>query len=76
MLGHYGKLQAEHSCENATLKKGIGRTVVKQYVIAIQKPLLASRSRTWQALLHALAMHAAMSSVMGLHGKVLVAGGL
>ena len=56
------KLQVEHSCENATLKKGTGRIIIEQYVVAIREPLLASRARTWQALLHALAMRAAMSS--------------
>jgi len=62
VLGHYGKIQAEHSCENTTLKKGTGRIVIKQHVIAIQKLLLAIRACTWQALLHALATHAAMPS--------------
>jgi len=62
MLGHYRKLQAEHSCENATLKKGTGRIIIEQYVIAIQRPLLASRARTWLALLHALDTCAAIPS--------------
>jgi len=62
VLGHYWKLQAEHSCENTTLKKGTGRTVIKQYVVAIQKLPLGSRTHTCQALLCALPTCAATSS--------------
>jgi len=43
------------------LKKGTGRTVIEQNVFAIRKPLLASRTLTWQALLHALAIRAVSS---------------
>ncbi len=39
-------------------ERGARRVVMEQDVAAIREPLLASRARTWQALLHALATRA------------------
>ncbi len=40
------------------MERGARRVVIEQYVAAIREPLLASRARTWQALLHVLATRA------------------